>query len=135
MRYRPRIITLARGRFYRRRPRPRPPTIASAQVGVNLAGPDAAAAIDKIFAAFEGTTKPGCALGVWREGKIVYTRGYGMANLEYNVPITPETIFEAGSVSKQFAAAAIQLLCRRREARPRRRRPKTRSRSPRSSGR
>jgi CubicO group peptidase (beta-lactamase class C family) len=88
------------------------PAIASAQAGVNLAGPEAAAAIDKIFAAFEGTTKPGCALGVWRDGKIVYTRGYGMANLEHNVPITPETIFEAGSVSKQFSAAAIQLLCR-----------------------
>jgi CubicO group peptidase (beta-lactamase class C family) len=85
---------------------------AAAQSGINLAGPDAAAAIDKIFAAYEGTIKPGCALGIWRDGKIVYTRGYGMANLEYNVPITPETIFEAGSVSKQFAAAAIQLLCR-----------------------
>jgi CubicO group peptidase (beta-lactamase class C family) len=88
------------------------PAIAAAQNGVNLAGPEAAAAIDKVFATFDGTTKPGCALGVWRDGKIIYTRGYGMANLEYNVPITPETIFEAGSVSKQFTAAAIQLLAR-----------------------
>ncbi len=88
------------------------PVSASAQLGVNAAGPEAAAAIDKVFAAFDTTTRPGCALGVWRDGKIIYTRGYGMANLEYNVPITPETIFEAGSVSKQFSAAAIQLLCR-----------------------
>jgi len=88
------------------------PRGAPAQVGVNLAGPEAAAAIDKVFAFFDTTTRPGCALGVWRDGKIIYSRGYGMANLEYNVPITPETIFEAGSVSKQFTAAAIQLLCR-----------------------
>lgn len=85
---------------------------ASAQLGVNAIGPETSAAIDKIFAAFDTTTRPGCALGVWRNGKIIYTRGYGMANLEYNIPITPETIFEAGSVSKQFTAAAIQILCR-----------------------
>ena len=91
------------------------PAPAAAQLGVNSIGPETSAAIDKVFAAFDTTTRPGCALGVWRDGKIIYTRGYGMANLEYNVPITPETIFEAGSVSKQFTAAAIQLLCRDRK--------------------
>ncbi len=88
------------------------PARASAQIGVNLVGLEASAAIDKIFAAFDTTTRPGCALGIWRDGKIIYSRGYGMANLEYDVPITPETIFEAGSVSKQFTAGAIQILCR-----------------------
>lgn len=88
------------------------PAITSAQLGVNSLGPEAAAAVDKVFAAFDTTTRPGCAVGIWRDGKIIFTRGYGMANLEYNVPITPETIFEAGSVSKQFTASAIQLLCR-----------------------
>lgn len=85
---------------------------AMGQLGVNLTEPNIAAAIDKIFAGYDKTTTPGCALGVWKDGKIIYTRGYGMANLEYNVPITADTVFEAGSVSKQFTAGAIQILCR-----------------------
>ena len=69
---------------------------------------DAAARIDAIFSQYHDG--PGCAVGVSRGGKTVLTRGYGMANLEYDIPITPTTIFEAGSVSKQFTAAAIELL-------------------------
>jgi len=88
---------------------------ARAQNTADPAGPATSAAIDKVFAAFEGTTKPGCAVGVWKDGKVVYSRGFGMANLEYDVPITTETIFEAGSVSKQFAAAAVLLLAREKE--------------------
>ena len=47
-----------------------------------------------------------------RGGKPVLAKGYGMADLEHDVPITPDTIFEAGSVSKQFTAAAVLLLAR-----------------------
>src|SRR5256885_1718055 len=46
------------------------------------------------------------------DGKPVIAKGYGMADLEHDVKITPESIFEAGSVSKQFTAAAILLLAR-----------------------
>ena len=53
---------------------------------------------------------PGCAVGVAEKGKPPVLRGYGSADLEHAVPVTPETIFEAGSVSKQFTAAAILLL-------------------------
>ncbi|MBV9272185.1 MAG: beta-lactamase family protein [Candidatus Eremiobacteraeota bacterium] len=53
---------------------------------------------------------PGCALGVFRDGTIAYARGYGMADLEHGVPITPASVFDVGSISKQFAAAAITLL-------------------------
>ncbi len=67
------------------------------------------AKIDKAFASLN-TSTPGCAVGLSRDGKAVLTRAYGMANLEYGVPNTPETIFESGSVAKQFTAAAMVLL-------------------------
>jgi CubicO group peptidase (beta-lactamase class C family) len=70
-----------------------------------------AAGIDPIFARWSGAT-PGCAVGVSEAGKPAVLRAYGMADLEHDVPNTPETIFEAGSVSKQFTAAAVLLLAR-----------------------
>src|ERR1051325_5208420 len=69
----------------------------------------AAGKVDKVFAAFTSET-PGCAVGIGHDGKPVYTRGYGLANLEYGVPITDQTIFESGSVAKQFTAGAIVML-------------------------
>lgn len=72
---------------------------------------DAAPQVDRIFSKFSSAT-PGCAVGVGVDGAPVLTRGYGMADLEHDVPITPETIFEGGSVSKQFTAAAVLLLAR-----------------------
>ena len=69
-----------------------------------------AAAIDKLFAAWDKPDTPGAALAVVRDGKIVYSRGYGMANLEYGVPVTPRTVFHVASISKQFTAFAIHLL-------------------------
>lgn len=66
--------------------------------------------IDRIFAEFDGTHLPGCAVAVSEHGHEVFSRAYGMADLEHNVPNTPETIFEPGSVAKQFTAAATILL-------------------------
>ncbi|MCJ7626404.1 MAG: beta-lactamase family protein [Anaerolineaceae bacterium] len=66
--------------------------------------------VDQIFAQWDSTVTPGCALAVVRNGEIVYKRGYGMANLEYGIPITPATIFHIASVSKQFTALAMTLL-------------------------
>jgi CubicO group peptidase (beta-lactamase class C family) len=66
--------------------------------------------VDSIFAEYDRTDSPGCALGVYRDGKIVYTRGYGMADLERRVAIAPHTVFDIGSTSKQFTAASILLL-------------------------
>jgi CubicO group peptidase (beta-lactamase class C family) len=71
------------------------------------------AEIDEIFAAFEDG--PGCALGVIRDGALLFTRGYGYANLDHDVPISSTTIFDIGSTSKQFTAAAIVLLAQRGE--------------------
>src|SRR5215203_1586023 len=53
---------------------------------------------------------PGCAVGVSLDGKPVVEKGFGMAEMEYQIPITPKTIFESGSVAKQFTAAAIVAL-------------------------
>src|SRR5207237_9553666 len=53
---------------------------------------------------------PGCALGVYRDGKVIYSKGYGLASVELDAPITPETVFDIGSTSKQFTAASILLL-------------------------
>ena len=69
-----------------------------------------AAAVDEIFADLAKPGSPGCALGVYRDGKIIYAKGYGIANLESNVPITPSSVFDIGSTSKQFTAASILLL-------------------------
>lgn len=53
---------------------------------------------------------PGLALAVMREGRIVKAKGYGLSNIELNVPVTPETIFQSGSVGKQFTATGIMML-------------------------
>jgi len=70
---------------------------------------DLGAVADRVFAPWTRET-PGCAVGVAQGGRTLLTRGYGMANLETATPITAETIFESGSVAKQFTAAATLLL-------------------------
>jgi len=65
--------------------------------------------VDKIFAEWDKKDSPGCAVALFKDGKILYERGYGMADLEHTVPITPDTVFYAGSVSKQFTAFAAAL--------------------------
>jgi CubicO group peptidase (beta-lactamase class C family) len=66
-------------------------------------------AIDAIFARYDHTNTPGCALGVFRDGRIVYSRGYGMADLNQGIPITPSTVFYIASTSKQFTAFSVAL--------------------------
>lgn len=68
---------------------------------------DLATRVDSIFAPWSSPQSPGCAVGVSRNGRTLVSRAYGSANLEHDIPNTPETVFEAGSVSKQFTAAAI----------------------------
>ena len=74
------------------------------------AAPDPAK-VDAVFARWTSKT-PGCAVGVAQDGKAVLEKAYGMADLEHDVPNAADTIFEAGSVSKQFTAAAVLLLAR-----------------------
>jgi CubicO group peptidase (beta-lactamase class C family) len=72
--------------------------------------PAASLIADSVFAPWSKTVTPGCAVGIARDGKTLATRGYGMANLETGTPITAETIFESGSVAKQFTATAVLML-------------------------
>lgn len=67
--------------------------------------------VDAIFSRWTRTT-PGCAVGAAVKGEPVVTAAYGIADLEHDVPIARDTIFEAGSVSKQFTAAAVLLLAK-----------------------
>ena len=64
--------------------------------------------IDGLFDSREN--KPGCAVGVIKDGEYIHNKGYGMANLEHDIAITSDTIFRIGSVSKQFTAMMIALL-------------------------
>ncbi len=74
--------------------------------------PAMAAGIDSIFASYARAGGPGCAVGVYQNDKTTFARGYGLANITNEVPITPMTRFTIGSVSKQFTAASIALLVR-----------------------
>ncbi len=66
--------------------------------------------IDQLFYKYSDNNSPGAAIAVVQNGKILYNNGFGMANLEYDIPITPSTIFHIASVSKQFTVFAILLL-------------------------
>ncbi len=66
-------------------------------------------AFEKAVKTSTGTT-PGCAVGVSLNGEAVFEKAFGLAEMEHNIPNTPQTIFESGSVAKQFAAAALVLL-------------------------
>jgi CubicO group peptidase (beta-lactamase class C family) len=68
------------------------------------------AAIDRLFAPWSKSDTPGCSVAVMKNGHIVFERGYGMADLDHDVRITPATVFDVGSIAKQFTAAAIFLL-------------------------
>src|SRR5580692_6950049 len=70
----------------------------------------ASAAVDEVFADLTKAGSPGCAAAVYRNGRIIYARGYGLANIEEDVPIMPQSVFDIGSTSKQFTAASILLL-------------------------
>lgn len=83
---------------------------ASPAPGLAQVDPSIAARVDDIFAQWSTDTSPGCAVGVTQNGETLLERAYGMADLEWGIPNTPETIFEGGSVSKQFTAAAVNLL-------------------------
>ncbi len=68
--------------------------------------------VDDLFVEWDKPTSPGCVLRVIKDGAIVYPRGYGMADLERRVPITPETLFDLGSTGKQFTAALVAIFAK-----------------------
>jgi CubicO group peptidase (beta-lactamase class C family) len=66
--------------------------------------------VDSVFQAFDRTDSPGCALGVYQDGRILYARGYGMESLEHGVALSPRSVLDIGSISKQFTAMSILML-------------------------
>jgi CubicO group peptidase (beta-lactamase class C family) len=66
--------------------------------------------VDKLFQPWDTSPSPGCAVAVMKDGKILYERGYGMADLDHDVPITTATVFNVGSIAKQFTGAAVLML-------------------------
>ncbi|MGB8114775.1 MAG: serine hydrolase domain-containing protein, partial [Candidatus Sulfotelmatobacter sp.] len=94
----------------------RPLALTTLLCGLLLAGAsssaqeDIAKKVDRIFAEWNTTSSPGCALAVVKDGHVVYEHGYGMANLELGIAITPQSVFDIGSISKQITAMAILLL-------------------------
>ncbi|BAZ22095.1 beta-lactamase [Kalymmatonema gypsitolerans NIES-4073] len=66
--------------------------------------------VDELFIQWDKPDSPGCAIAVIQNGEIIYQRGYGMANLEYNIPISLNSVFDIASNSKQFTAMCIVLL-------------------------
>jgi len=66
--------------------------------------------VDKLFSQWDKPDSPGASLAVIKDGEVIYKQGYGNATLEYDIPITPSTVFHVASVSKQFTAFAIAML-------------------------
>jgi CubicO group peptidase (beta-lactamase class C family) len=71
--------------------------------------------VDALFAQWDNKDSPGAAVGIFKDGRIIYARGYGSANLEYSIPNTPHTVFRIGSTSKHFTAMCIALLIERKK--------------------
>ena len=84
--------------------------IIAAVLTLGQAPPAPDKAVDDVFAAYTTPGAPGCAVGVIRDSKLVFERGYGLANIEHDLALTSRTVFDIGSTSKQFTAAAIFLL-------------------------
>ncbi|HRI43321.1 MAG TPA: serine hydrolase domain-containing protein [Fimbriimonadaceae bacterium] len=92
--------------------------LAFASAALALAGPVAFAQeteIDRLFADFARPGVPGCSVAIVRDGRTIYRKSFGEANLEYAIPIREDTPFHIASVSKQFTAFSIFLLARERK--------------------
>lgn len=81
--------------------------------GAASVDPATVAKVDAIFARYATADSPGCSVSVARAGTVSFAKGYGSADLEHHVPITPDTLFYVASVSKQFTGISIGLLVQR----------------------
>ena len=84
--------------------------VAALAASAGPAPPAIGERVDALVGEQVAPTAPGCAVGVARGGEVLHARGYGLANLDHGVAITPDTVFDVGSVTKQFTAASIVLL-------------------------
>jgi CubicO group peptidase (beta-lactamase class C family) len=84
--------------------------VVASAAGALFAQADRGAQVDAICQEWNKPGSPGASVAIIQHGKLLYEHGYGLANLEYNAPVAPDTIFHAASVSKQFTAMALVLL-------------------------
>jgi CubicO group peptidase (beta-lactamase class C family) len=68
------------------------------------------ALVDTVFAKYNNKSGPGCTIAVIRAGKVIFEKAYGLANLEYNIPLTAESVFDIASLSKQFTGLCVSML-------------------------
>ena len=66
--------------------------------------------VEKLFTDWNRADSPGCAVGIVKDGKLIYSKGFGTANLDFQAPNTPKTVFEMASFSKTFTCICIALL-------------------------
>jgi CubicO group peptidase (beta-lactamase class C family) len=85
-------------------------SITATSIAADDATSAASAQIDSLMGAWVDADGPGAAVAVLLDGEVIHLAGYGLANLEHNIPITPQTVFNAGSIAKQFTAFAIAIL-------------------------
>ncbi len=85
-------------------------SLSASTPGRELSADSLAAQVDSLILPLIKPGGPGCVVAVIRDGRIVFERGYGLANLEWNIPNSPGTVFQLASVSKQFTAACALLL-------------------------
>lgn len=81
--------------------------ISNANASLTSSGEGKSNQVDAVFDQLIVGDSPGCAVGIYQDHKIIYSQGYGLANIENDVSITPQSVFDIGSTSKQFTAAAI----------------------------
>jgi CubicO group peptidase (beta-lactamase class C family) len=74
-----------------------------------------AAKVDQFFAQWDRADSPGAAVVVVKDGTVVYQHGYGCADLEHRIPITPQTLFDVASVAKQFTGLSVAMLVQQRK--------------------
>lgn len=90
-------------------------SIASSSHAAEPDWTQANAQTESVFSDLDGGASPGCAIGVIHQEKYIFSKGYGLANLEHQIPIGPQTVFRVASISKQFTATAIAILEERGE--------------------
>ena len=69
-----------------------------------------AARVDALFLPWNKSGSPGCAVGVMKQGELIQAKGYGMADIEHSVALSADSVFNIGSMAKQFTAASVGLL-------------------------
>ncbi len=85
--------------------------VSAPAMGQRARDPGLGARVDRLVEGYRiGRHVPGIAIAVVRSGTVIKAKGYGFANLELKAPVTPETVFGLGSISKQFTATAIMQL-------------------------